>query len=221
MKVSYKYQEPEIIIKPSAFGVFNYISENVKTNLIWLCLVRKLGNKYIIEDVYFPKQNVNQYYQCNFDEETLSKIMLSQFNCDYRPCRFNMIGRFTMSKTTEITEDAMKDFNKVIPFELEESLVMQLNDKKEISFGVNRRATLLTELFWKVDMNSFVDESTVEKALSNVVDKYVYSVVTKSSDNEESKVIELQKIQNDKVDKVNKPIRSMLLSKDVKWTDVL
>lgn len=172
MKITYKVAEPEIIIMPTAMGVLEYISKNIKTNLVWLGVVRKIGNKYIFEDVYIPPQNVNEYVMCNYDEQQISLIMEhSTYMYDARPCRFNLIGRFTMGKSVSID---IKDFNKIIPKDTE-SVLMQLNNQGLLEFAINKRTLLIEEVPFRLDCSKFIDIATLETALESKIGAYKFA----------------------------------------------
>ena len=216
MRVTYKHQEPEIVIQPNVYAMFSYIANNVKTNLVWVCLVRKLGVKYIIEDLYFPPQNVNEWVMCNFSEEYVSRITNSEFNADYRVCKFNMIGRFTIGKSTTIDAEAIKFFEKSASVSLDECLMMQLNNKLEMEFGVNRRATILTELPYSIDMSNLIDVADFKRILDSKIGSYSF---VNDKDKETTTSETMKKVPAKNKDK--KEIKSVLLGESVHWKSIL
>ena len=215
MKVQYKHPEPEIVLKPQVYAMLKYIAENIKTNLMWVCLIRKLGKKYIVEDIYIPPQNVNEWVMCNFDEDYVSRVSYSTFNNDYRPCRFNMIGRFMMSKSADIDNDAITKFEKVMNPMLDEFVMMQLNNKGEMSFAVNRKATILSDLSYTIDLEDLIDKGAFKALLDSKIGKYTFTTTTASTN-----VVELKQksVGAEKVD-VNK--KSILLSENISWKAIL
>lgn len=215
MNIIYKHQEPEIILQPNVYAMFEHISKNVKTNLIWTCLVRKLGSKYIIEDIYVPPQNVNSYFMCNFDEEYLSNVTAAVFNNDYRMCRFNMIGRFTMEKSPKIDDSAIKTFEKLAHISLDEFLMMQLNKDGEMEFAISRKATILTELDYSVDLSELINKSSFERMLTSKIGEYKVSPAT-----DNGKVVEMKRTTVAESErKATK--KSELLINNISWKDVI
>lgn len=214
MKIKYKHQEPEIMLTPRVFASFDYISKNTKTNLIWTCLVRKVGGLYIVEDLYFPPQNVNEYFKCEFDEDYFGNVLQSTFNHDYRICKFNMIGRFMMSKSTDFDDTSIKFFEKLIPPSLDECLMMQLNDKGEMNFAVNRKATILSDLNWYVDYSNLLDKGLFKDMLDKKIGSYKVPVAPI-----ENKIIEMERVRADVSAK--KTPKSAILIENISWKDIV
>lgn len=126
-----------------------------------------------------------------------------------------MIGRFMMSKSADIDNDAITKFEKVMNPMLDEFVMMQLNNKGEMSFAVNRKATILSDLSYTIDLEDLIDKGAFKALLDSKIGKYTFTTTTASTN-----VVELKQksVGAEKVD-VNK--KSILLAEKVSWKAIL
>lgn len=174
MKVIYKNATPEVVLSPHVLGIFNYISKNIDTNLFWLCVVQKKGNKYYLEDVYFPEQNVNKWMLCDFNKEEIKTKTNEVCEFDNKPMRFNCLGRHLLEKSSAIDETCVKYFQDFVDENIDEFLMVQVNQKGEFSFAVNRKANILTDLDHEVDLDALVNSAILKGAIDSKIGKYTY-----------------------------------------------